>query len=517
MKERIKPQNTNRSEEKTPFFRSGNEHASIDTQSRDLFFKVTGAQAKLKVGSPGDAYEREAEQIADKVTQSSDNSLQSGKIFNNNSTQETSAQPLPDSIRHEMENKLGEDFSKVRIHTGSEAARLNSQLNSKAFTFGNNIFFNKDQYNPQIVEGKRLLAHELTHVSQQRSIQPKIQRQQEDAIEFGIGEGEFIKAGQESAQPSVQDYASEDVQVYKNRLKTYLRNTQHAINEAYRSFGNTMFSESTDDAIPSLMSTVLSSGFDIVKSKILDRVPGATQAFEMIEAINNEVQRAQEAFDEVQLVSWINASAAASTDFFNDEIARLEEDDFVNNLLNWVVEPYEPGNNQSVHDSWNRGIYLRRTGEMLLQSYPSVQDVLATITQSYIRNIRNTRNTSWPGGLQETGVIFLRYIIDEESNEANLVQSTLASPYASQLKDAFRESGLSPLDTANLDIDRIIVLYSRQNRFKYERHILRPNIKAPGHGTFGLFNQYVESMPMIALHDLTTARWVYQRWGGQVQ
>lgn len=76
-------------------------------------------------------------------------------------------QPLPDDVREEMEEKLGEDFSDVQIHTGSEAAAAADALNARAFTVGNHIVFNDDEYKPETDEGKEILAHELTHVRQQ--------------------------------------------------------------------------------------------------------------------------------------------------------------------------------------------------------------------------------------------------------------------------------------------------------------------------------------------------------------
>lgn len=66
-----------------------------------------------------------------------------------------------------MESRFGADFSGVNIHTGSNAAGLSRELNAKAFTVGNDIYFNEGQYNPSSDSGKHLLAHELTHTIQQ--------------------------------------------------------------------------------------------------------------------------------------------------------------------------------------------------------------------------------------------------------------------------------------------------------------------------------------------------------------
>ena len=82
-----------------------------------------------------------------------------------------------------MQSRFGADFSDVKIHTGSESVQLNRELNAKAFTVGNDIYFNEGQYSPGSGEGKHLLAHELTHTLQQNSF---IQRQaQPQAISPG--------------------------------------------------------------------------------------------------------------------------------------------------------------------------------------------------------------------------------------------------------------------------------------------------------------------------------------------
>jgi len=69
-----------------------------------------------------------------------------------------------------MERGLGGDFSSVNIHTDSKAADMNSELQARAFTVGNDIYFNEGQYRPESSEGKRLLAHELTHTMQQGNV-----------------------------------------------------------------------------------------------------------------------------------------------------------------------------------------------------------------------------------------------------------------------------------------------------------------------------------------------------------
>jgi len=75
--------------------------------------------------------------------------------------------PLPDPLRSTLESSFGADFSKVNVHTGSDAVEMTSQLGAQAFTHGSDIYFSPGGYAPESTSGKHLLAHELTHTVQQ--------------------------------------------------------------------------------------------------------------------------------------------------------------------------------------------------------------------------------------------------------------------------------------------------------------------------------------------------------------
>jgi len=74
--------------------------------------------------------------------------------------------PLPATARAFMEPRFGYDFSSVRIHTDSDAARLAKSIHAAAFTHGRHIFFGAGRFDQRSEPGRRLLAHELTHVIQ---------------------------------------------------------------------------------------------------------------------------------------------------------------------------------------------------------------------------------------------------------------------------------------------------------------------------------------------------------------
>jgi hypothetical protein len=78
-------------------------------------------------------------------------------------------QALDTTVQTQMSQNMGHDFGGVRVHTSPEADTLNQQLNAKAFTTGQDIFFRQGAYEPGSSSGRELLAHELTHVVQQSS------------------------------------------------------------------------------------------------------------------------------------------------------------------------------------------------------------------------------------------------------------------------------------------------------------------------------------------------------------
>jgi len=77
-------------------------------------------------------------------------------------------QALEPTLRAFMERGVGADFRSVQIHTDDEAATSAERLSAAAYTVGQDIFFNREQYQPQAQGGQRLVKHELAHVMQQQ-------------------------------------------------------------------------------------------------------------------------------------------------------------------------------------------------------------------------------------------------------------------------------------------------------------------------------------------------------------
>lgn len=168
-------------------------------------------QTKLKIGRPGDSFEREADSMADHVmsglnskkasTQPATRTVaprlqkmdsEEEQVMTKADSPASSAAPqnlharlsssrgqgssLQTDIRTKMETGFNSNFSNVRIHTGPSAIQMSRDIGARAFTYGSDIYFNQSEYNPESKRGQHLLAHELTHTIQQGAVsssQPK--------------------------------------------------------------------------------------------------------------------------------------------------------------------------------------------------------------------------------------------------------------------------------------------------------------------------------------------------------
>ncbi len=169
--------------------------------------------SRLRIGEPNDSFEREADRVADAVMaggrarpewslsrmsigaplqrkcacggsgecaeckekgmlqrQSSDSAAPSSVPPVVHEVLRAPGEPLDSDTRRFFESRFGHDFGDVRVHTGDLPARSASAVNARAYTVGREVVFGRGQYQPATSDGRVLLAHELAHVIQQRSV-----------------------------------------------------------------------------------------------------------------------------------------------------------------------------------------------------------------------------------------------------------------------------------------------------------------------------------------------------------
>ncbi len=157
---------------------------TIGNRAVERLLKSGVVQAKLKVNEPRDIYEQEADRIADQVMATPTHPALNGappriQRFSRQSngldpapasvdqTLASPGRPLEPALQQDMAQRFGHDFSKVRLHSGTAAQQSAQDVNAIAYTMGHDIVFGAGRFAPGTHEGRRLLAHELTHVVQQ--------------------------------------------------------------------------------------------------------------------------------------------------------------------------------------------------------------------------------------------------------------------------------------------------------------------------------------------------------------
>jgi hypothetical protein len=119
--------------------------------------------------------------------------------------------PLSSSLRNFFEPRLGADLAQVRVHIDADADASARDVSAQAYTVGSHIVFARGRYAPDCREGRRLLAHELTHVMQQTSqidrVAGRVQRQEKTSVPCGGGAAGLAVASPELSMTGHRHFA----------------------------------------------------------------------------------------------------------------------------------------------------------------------------------------------------------------------------------------------------------------------------------------------------------------------
>lgn len=128
-------------------------------------------QDSLSTANPFGSSLNERETTSEVINKKPDNGLPKSKSLQSFSSQlqnnRGNGTKLSNNVGQEMSSKFGYAFNNVQVHKDENAIQMAEQINAKAFTYGSDIYFGRNQFNPNSSKGKHLLAHELTHVVQQ--------------------------------------------------------------------------------------------------------------------------------------------------------------------------------------------------------------------------------------------------------------------------------------------------------------------------------------------------------------
>ncbi|WP_394834465.1 DUF4157 domain-containing protein [Pendulispora rubella] len=132
----------------------------------------------------------------------------------------SSGRSLDASTREFMESRFGQDFSDVRIHDDTNAQQSAHAVRARAYTVGGDVVFGAGQYQPESTEGRRLLAHELTHVVQQGVGERRIQR-----APLGEVWSEYVSKPYQSGKEKVYSSLIDAYEGYRRGVIAAMRRT----------------------------------------------------------------------------------------------------------------------------------------------------------------------------------------------------------------------------------------------------------------------------------------------------
>lgn len=217
---------------------------SAESGQQGSFFPALPNSSSLSINHGGDELEKEAKMVAEKfgnnkeglhqdsnenrfsseVTQNINSPINSGNAKSQKiQLAGGNGNSLPTNLKKEYEQEFNSDFSHVKIHTDNHSSDLNKHLGAKAFTFRNDIFFNSGRSNFNSTAGKKLLAHELTHVLQgtnqiQRDPDEDAEKAEQDKIaklKSGIKAAFSLK----SVEDGSSNWTSEELRITKEGIE----------------------------------------------------------------------------------------------------------------------------------------------------------------------------------------------------------------------------------------------------------------------------------------------------------
>jgi hypothetical protein len=243
-------------------------------------------QTKPTIGAPNDIHEQEADAVAERVMRSTSNPpiqrkcsacaegtpcpdcLQYGGAQAKETHDRTrppevesllpkfhrgNGRPLSGSVRAFFEPRFGTDLSQVRVHTDHDAGKTARSLHARAFTIGQDIAFGSGQFAPDTAEGKRLLAHELTHTIQQR-----------DSAVSGQGAPPIQRAPDDGGQ-SIWDTISQTVKDAGSSVVAGAADVGHAVVTQARELGDAAL-QGTENAGAAIAQAAKSAASSVVQA-----------------------------------------------------------------------------------------------------------------------------------------------------------------------------------------------------------------------------------------------------------
>lgn len=472
-------------------------------------------QPKLNIGSPGDKFEREADAVAEKVSNSSFFVAQIDHCTNcspeiqrrgdqgeiqrkpeatnkSNNTINVSqvissshiGQPLLAPLRQKIEPVLGADLSQVKVHSNTQSRDAAASINAKAFTHKNNIYLGANQSAGDL----SLMAHEATHTVQQSSGSPRVFRSPLDpdntyAWEFmeprhrreGWMQDTFLETLSAATEASVnlQNDVTEDgdpetdaeKSIFAGRMRHLVRLNALGLMASHRA----AIESRQEETIRSFEDRTEPEGeFDrevAGRNSILRRIRETGAKVHQLQQLREELDGYRRDLSVVNSISLINSRSFTA----------WTEAGFVNEIFNTIADSASNHNSVAIRN------YLRRTARSVFGESRS------TDSRRYFAHIISGYLESWRQG-QINGIdlslskLYEAYPFFSELNAEDFTEGEYSNDEAlgTAVRGAYREI-LSDIDKATADIGRNdIHPFDLPEAMNYTKNSLPENM----HGNF---------------------------------
>ncbi len=343
MSTKRKSSTTNQTQEKTVPTGFAHESKAVPAHNaiwQSLALQPQTIQPKLTINQSGDAYEQEADRVAEQVTTApanvSESPLRIQRFSGDVNTQTDdvpasvgqtlsgSGRPMEPPVLQEMGQRFGRDFSQVKIHSGPNAEQSAHDLNAHAYTVGNDIVFGQRGYAPHSSAGKKLLAHELTHVVQQTGAanSPAIQRSDRDPDEV-IAMGKEDDAIKERAKRAIKS-GKPDMAVHEVMWRLV---KNYGLNEHFELNGSRYEKDKKGVVVELTGKGVRTTGTIVGGEEVLQRIANG-QAAQVVKEIEAQIGKIDTARGAVDYVFMMGADAPKSKNKFYTHAKKFFEAEY---------------------------------------------------------------------------------------------------------------------------------------------------------------------------------------------
>jgi hypothetical protein len=304
--------------------------------------------------------------------------------------------PLSENDRSYFEPRFGTSFEDVRLHTDTQAAQVSGDLNAQAFTVGKDVFFGAGKFDTGSGAGKRLMAHELTHVVQQMNSKTKalnqktIQKQDKKDLKSDNEQKDvLLDIGIALSQNNgkITSAIRNQIAAYRTQLIAKIRgyNNDQLKNELKKTWDSFLMSKGGNDAQFYMLSIKLSIFIEQASSR-------NSRSFESSENLSASIGLNKHEFDNIKEEPCLDAFYSNLAKLYPDSLPeKNDKTKEVANILkvkNALLElHYPPSNKEWVAEST---LITKLNGQLDASTVKATLQIMVDLNEPMVENRKNS-------------------------------------------------------------------------------------------------------------------------------